>query len=117
MDGNYEFDSCDHLENLERDVGSLQYLNWPTIPRYTAQIQNNTNILNLQIIYRLRANFPGSIQQVLVPTFEEHCFQAQQEVTELIYVLWHFSKLVDNHQDDIWLNIKDYWINVNQSDK
>jgi hypothetical protein len=43
------------------------------LSRYHAQIQNNTNILNLQIIYSIRANFSERLQQVLAPSFEDHC--------------------------------------------
>ncbi len=73
------------------------------LSRYHAQIQNNTNILNLQIVYSPRANFPEHPQQVLPPSFEEHC--SQHEITEWINMY------------GLWQKIKDYWINVNQTSK
>jgi hypothetical protein len=53
---------------------------------------------------------------MLAPTFEEHCLQPQQEVTEWINMYCDiFQNFVDTHQDGLWQHIKEYWINVNQN--
>jgi hypothetical protein len=63
------------------------------LSRYHAKIQNNTNILNLQIIYSRKANFPERLQQVLALLFEDHCTTSARSHVLDKYVFQKFSEI------------------------
>jgi hypothetical protein len=84
------------------------------LSRYQAQIQYNTNILKLQIIYSLKENFPVRMKQMLDSSFQEHCLQPQNEVTEWLNMYCKiFQNFVESNQEGLWQDIAEYWININ----
>jgi hypothetical protein len=86
------------------------------LSRFQAQIQYNTNILKLQILYSLKDNFPERMKQMLDSSFQEHCFQPQNEVTEWLNMYFEiFQTFVDSHREGLWQDTAEYWININQT--
>jgi hypothetical protein len=71
-------------------------------------MQYNTNILKLQIIYSLKDNFPERMKQMLDSSFQEHCLQPQDEVTEWL------NMFVEHHCKGLWQDVAEYWININR---
>jgi hypothetical protein len=76
-------------------------------------MQYNTNILKLQIIYSLKDNFPERMKHMLDSSFQEHCLQPQNEVTEWLNMYCEiFQNFVESHREGLWQEAAEYWINI-----
>jgi hypothetical protein len=72
--------------------------------------------LKLQIIHSLKANFPERMKQMLDSSFQEHCLQPQNEVTEWLNMYCEiFQTFVDSHREGLWQDMAEYWININRT--
>ena len=68
----------------------------------------------MQVTYSLSDRVPAKLQQVHVPTLEEHSKHPLQEVTEWINMhVSIFRGTVEAHEEGLWHNTRNYWIAAN----